>query len=62
MKTKSIERRDIKDTNNIFYQQPADIRQCSRANQLVDIAESGDPDNAECATADLAREFPLPLP
>ena len=33
-----------------------------RARQLADIAESGDQDNAECATADLAREFPLPLP
>lgn len=28
-----------------------------RARQLADIAVSGDRDNAECATADLAREF-----
>lgn len=28
-----------------------------RANQLADIAASGDEDNAECAAADLAREF-----
>jgi hypothetical protein len=32
-----------------------------RANQLADIAATGDEDNAECATADLFREF-LPLP
>jgi len=30
----------------------------SRARQLADIAASGDQDNAECAAADLAREFP----
>lgn len=30
----------------------------SRADQLADIAASGDEDNAECATSDLAREFP----
>ena len=29
-----------------------------RAHQLADIAASGDEDNAECAAADLAREFP----
>ena len=29
-----------------------------RARQLVDIAASGDEDNVECATVDLAREFP----
>ena len=33
----------------------------SRANQLADIAATGDEDNAECAAADLFREFP-PLP
>ena len=33
-----------------------------RLRQLSDIAESGDHDNAECAAADLAREFPHPLP
>jgi len=33
----------------------------TRARQLADIAASGDDDNAECAAADLAREFP-PLP
>jgi hypothetical protein len=32
-----------------------------RANQLADIAATGDEDNAECAAADLFREFP-PLP
>lgn len=32
-----------------------------RANQLADIAATGDDDNAECAAADLFREFhPLP--
>ena len=31
-----------------------------RARQLADIAASGDQDNAECAAADLAREFPTP--
>ena len=30
----------------------------SRAHQLADIATHGDEDNAECAAADLAREFP----
>jgi hypothetical protein len=30
----------------------------SRAHQLADIAAYGDEDNAECAAADLAREFP----
>lgn len=30
----------------------------SRADQLADIAASGDEDNAECAASDLAREFP----
>ena len=29
-----------------------------RARQLADLASSGDEDNAECAAADLAREFP----
>ena len=29
-----------------------------RAQQLADIAASGDEDNAEVAAADLAREFP----
>lgn len=29
-----------------------------RDRQLADIAASGDEDNAECAAADLAREFP----
>lgn len=29
-----------------------------RARQLADIAASGDEDNAECAVADLSREFP----
>lgn len=29
-----------------------------RTSQLADIAASGDDDNAECAAADLAREFP----
>lgn len=29
-----------------------------RAAQLSGIAETGDDDNAECAAADLAREFP----
>jgi len=29
-----------------------------RARQLADIVASGDDDNAECAAADLAREFP----
>jgi hypothetical protein len=28
-----------------------------RARQLADIAASGDEDNAECAAADMAREF-----
>lgn len=36
---------------------PADTE---RAQQLADIAASGDDDNAECASADLAREFPRP--
>ncbi len=30
----------------------------NRAQQLADIAAHGDLDNAECAAADLAREFP----
>lgn len=30
----------------------------SRAHQLADIAAHGDEDSAECAVADLAREFP----
>lgn len=30
----------------------------SRSQQLADIAACGDEDNAECAAADLAREFP----
>jgi hypothetical protein len=34
----------------------------ARVRQLADIADSGDNDNAECATADLAREFPQPNP
>ena len=29
-----------------------------RARQLADIAATGDEDNADCAVADLAREFP----
>ena len=29
-----------------------------RASQLADIAATGDDDNAECAAADLFREFP----
>ena len=29
-----------------------------RARQLADIAVTGDEDNAECAAADLSREFP----
>lgn len=33
-----------------------------RARQLADIAATGDQDTAECAAADLAREFPAPLP
>lgn len=33
-------------------------RSNDRARALADIAESGDEDNAECAAADLAREFP----
>jgi predicted DNA-binding transcriptional regulator AlpA len=32
-----------------------------RARQLADISATGDDDNAECAAADLAREFPAPL-
>jgi excisionase family DNA binding protein len=32
-----------------------------RARQLADIAATGDDGNAECAAADLSREFP-PLP
>lgn len=32
-----------------------------RANQLADIAATGDEDNAECAAADLFREFPPAL-
>jgi hypothetical protein len=34
----------------------------ARASQLADIAGSGDNDNAECAAADLAREFPSHAP
>ena len=33
-----------------------------RVCQLADIAADGDDDNAECAAADLAREFPASLP
>ena len=33
-----------------------------RARQLADIAASGDDDNAACAAADLAREFPSAAP
>lgn len=33
----------------------------SRAQQLADIAATGDEDNAECAAADLFREFPTAL-
>lgn len=29
-----------------------------RANQLADIATTGDDDNVKCAAADLFREFP----
>lgn len=32
-----------------------------RARQLADIAATGSGDNAECAAADLRREFPSPL-
>ena len=32
-----------------------------RANQLADIAATGDEDNAECAAADLFREYPPAL-
>jgi hypothetical protein len=32
-----------------------------RANQLADIAASGDEDNAECCIADSFREFPPAL-
>lgn len=32
-----------------------------RARQLADIATSGSEDNAECAAADLGREFPSSL-
>jgi len=32
-----------------------------RANQLTDVAATGDEDNAECAAADLFREFPPAL-
>ncbi len=38
-----------------------EVSACSsddRAQQLADIAAHGDEDNAECAAADLAREFP----
>lgn len=37
-----------------------DFPENERARQLADIAKSGDEDNAECAAADLAREFPAP--
>ena len=33
-----------------------------RSRQLADITATGDDDNAECAAADLAREFPTPTP
>lgn len=33
-----------------------------RARMLADIAATGDDDTAECAAADLAREFHTPLP
>ena len=33
-----------------------------RAAQLVDLTATGDDDNAECAAADLAREFSDPIP
>ena len=33
-----------------------------RARQLADIAADSDDDNAACAAADLAREFPSALP
>lgn len=48
----------------IWPQVLADLRSlevkgmASRAQQLADIAAHGDEDNAECAAADLAREFP----
>lgn len=32
-----------------------------RTRQLADVAATGDEDNAQCAAADLSREFP-PLP
>ena len=32
-----------------------------RRQQLADVAASGDDDNAECAAADLEREFPATL-
>jgi hypothetical protein len=40
----------------------ADSRVDERASQLADIASHNDQDAAECAAADLAREFPHPLP
>lgn len=36
----------------------AAVHHDERAQQLADIAAHGDEDNAECAAADLAREFP----
>lgn len=36
------------------------IKANERARQLAAIAASGDEDAAECAAADLAREFPRP--
>lgn len=39
-------------------QDTLDPRTADRVHQLTDIAASGDEDNAECAAADLAREFP----
>lgn len=35
-----------------------EVKSISRAQQLADIAAHGDEDNAECAAADLHREFP----
>ncbi len=37
------------------------IPEVDRARQLADITATGESDNAECAAADLAREFPAPL-
>lgn len=41
-----------------LYAQFCRASMADRAAQLSSIAETGDDDNAECARADLAREFP----